>query len=177
MSTILGLTVGKGNTPAQVVSYLRRSAGADGTAPEGTVYFAKTDDAARMTRAGWFDSAVTELNNMGVRAEIITSVVPQAKKDVAGAMLGFAFHDWTQSNSTILPGAIVENFTSFAQRYPKPTSKRSLRVFWRPAPAGSSGTAIEPYNPPQKFPHPFLHVHYARGCTDSFKVSEIASAH
>ena len=40
-----------------------------------------------------------------------------------------------------------------------------LSEFLRYGAAGSSGTVIEPLATPQKFPHPFVHVHYARGCS------------
>ena len=31
--------------------------------------------------------------------------------------------------------------------------------------AGTSGTVTEPYAMQQKFPMPFIHVHYAKGCS------------
>ena len=38
-----------------------------------------------------------------------------------------------------------------------------LNEFLRYGAAGSSGTVVEPYTIPQKFPSPMVHVHYARG--------------
>ena len=40
-----------------------------------------------------------------------------------------------------------------------------LSEFLRYGAAGASGTVIEPYAIPEKFPSPQIHVHYARGCT------------
>ena len=39
LSMMLGVTAGRGNSPREVIDYLRRSAKADGTHPQGTIYF------------------------------------------------------------------------------------------------------------------------------------------
>ena len=61
LSMMLGLTTPKGNTSAEVIRYLQRSAKADGSAPAGTIYFTKTNDARSVPRHPWFDSAAAEL--------------------------------------------------------------------------------------------------------------------
>ena len=44
-------------------------------------------------------------------------------------------------------------------------SQTPLSEFLRYGAAGASGTVTEPYAIAEKFPHPMLQVHYARGCT------------
>ena len=46
-------------------------------------------------------------------AEILEGTVPLNRDDVQGVVMGTATFDWKASGSTILPGAICDNFTSF----------------------------------------------------------------
>jgi hypothetical protein len=91
--------------------------------------------------------------------------MPHERSDVQGAMLGVAGFDWQLSQSTILPGAICENFTSFGGILHTHQSQTPLSVFLRYGAAGSCGTVTEPFAIIFKFPVPMMHVHYARGCT------------
>lgn len=165
VSAILGITAGKGsNTVPEVLRYLERSSKADGSAPNGTIYFSKTADDRSKPRHPWFDPAVSELTNLGVAAEVITTEVPTGK-EIAGGMFGSANLLWDQRNNTILPGAIVDDLTSYGGEIKSNTfSQTLLTEFLRAGAAGSSGTAVEPKANYFKFPNPFLYVHYARGC-------------
>ena len=165
LSAILGVTSGKGgNSVPEVVRCLERSAKADGSPPNGTVYFSKTNDPRSTPRHPWFDPAVAELKNLGVAAEVITEEVP-TRKQIAGGMFGSANVLWDQKNNTILPGAIVDDLTSYGGEIKNNTVGQTLLTeFLRAGAAGSSGTAVEPKSNPLKFPNPFLYVHYARGC-------------
>jgi hypothetical protein len=166
LSTILGLTAGKGNTVDVVVAYLRRSASADGSPPEGTIYYTKTEDPRSKTRDSHFELAVAELKKMGVGAEIVPSHVPNNRADMAGGMFGAANVEWQKQNNTVLPGAIVDNLTSYAGDVKDNLAGQTLLTeFLRSGAAGSSGMAVEPLTIPHKFPNAFLQVHYARGCT------------
>ncbi|MFM8893751.1 MAG: hypothetical protein ACKOTB_19465, partial [Planctomycetia bacterium] len=80
-------------------------------------------------------------------------------------MTGSADFDWPQSGSTIVPGAICENLTSFGGVFTPQAGQTPLSAFIRAGAAGSSGTIIEPYALEAKVPHASLHVHYARGAT------------
>ncbi len=44
LSTMLAATSGRGNSVAEVLSYLQRSAGADATHPDGTIYYVLNSD-------------------------------------------------------------------------------------------------------------------------------------
>ena len=165
LSTMLGVTGEGGNSLDEVIRYLRRSAAADGTHPRGTVYFVKNSDVRSRARDGLFPTAVRELMTLGVAAEVIEGTVPLNKPDVQGVVMGTAVFDWKVSGSTILPGAVCENFTSFGGVLKTNNKQTTLAEFLRYGAAGSSGTVTEPYAIPSKFPSPLIQVHYARGCT------------
>ncbi|HJS09063.1 MAG TPA: hypothetical protein VJ809_15445, partial [Pirellulales bacterium] len=173
LSTMLGMTVAKTNTVGEVVNYLQRSAKADGSTPAGTIYFAKNVlngevDVRSSARMPAFEPAIAELKKLGVRAEVDNPPqaigMPANKPDIAGLLVGTPNFYPANSGSTILPGAICENLTSFGAD-PNQPYQRLLTDFLRAGAAGSSGTPVEPMLVLEKFPHPFIQVHYARGCT------------
>ena len=165
LSMMLGVTAGRGNTLAEVLAYLHRSAAADGTHPQGTIYFMQNDDIRSRVRQAGFPRRRRELEDLGVAAEIVDGVLPRRKNDVQGAMLGVADFDWKASRSTILPGAICEHFTSFGGDMHAGAGQTPLSVFLRYGAAAASGTVTEPYAIAEQVPRPMIHVHYARGCT------------
>jgi hypothetical protein len=165
LSVMLGVTAGRGNSVPEIVRGLEASAAADGTKPSGTIYFVTNDDVRTKTRSQAFPPIVRALEALGVKAEIVSGVLPSSKRDVAGLMTGAADFDWPASKSTIVPGAICENLTSFGGIFTPSVGQTPLSVFIRAGAAGSSGTVIEPYALQAKFPHPAIHVHYARGAT------------
>ena len=122
-------------------------------------------DIRSKVRQGGFADAVKKLKDLGVSAEILHGTMPEKKKDVQGAMLGVADFDWSAAQSTILPGAICEHFTSFGGDLHANASQTPLSDWLRAGAAASSGTVTEPYAVPYKFPLPMMQVHYARGCT------------
>jgi uncharacterized protein (TIGR03790 family) len=165
LSVMLGVTAGRGNSVAEVLEYLRRSAAADGTHPSGTIYYCQNGDIRSRVRQDGFLGAVRALKSLGVQAEIIEGTIPQHKNDVQGAMIGAASFDWKSSGSTILPGAICEHFTSFGGMMSAGAGQTPLSELLRYGAAGASGTVTEPYAIANKFPDPMVQVHYARGCT------------
>ena len=165
LSVMLGVTAGRGNTPREVAAYLQSAAKADGSRPEGTVYFMTNADVRTTTRSSVFPAIVKALGNLGVKAQIVSGAVPGGKGDVAGLMAGTPDFDWKSSGSTITPGAICENLTSFGGIFTPSSSQTPLSEFLRYGAAGSSGTVIEPYSIPAKFPHAAVQVHYARGAS------------
>ena len=133
--------------------------------PAGTIYFVQNGDIRSKVRQGGFPDAVKKLKALGVAAEILEGNVPEGKNDVQGAMLGVADFDWKASQSTILPGAICEHFTSFGGDMHAAAGQTPLSEWLRYGAAAASGTVTEPYAIPNKFPSPMMQVHYARGCT------------
>ena len=165
LSTVLAMTSGRGNSVREAIESLQRSAAADGTSPQGTVYYLQNGDVRSTTRQWGFRPAAKKLVSLGVRAEVIEGVLPEQKADVAGAMLGAAQFDWKSCGSTLLPGAICEHLTSFGGFLHEAGGQTPISELIRAGAAGSSGTVTEPYAIQDKFPTPFLHVYYASGCS------------
>lgn len=165
LSAMLAVTSGRGNSVAEALACLRRSAAADGTKPKGTIYFPKNGNVRSSARDWAFPSAVAKLKSLGIAAEIADGVLPRGKPDVAGATIGAAAFDWTASHSIIVPGAIVEHLTSFGGVLRERAGQTPLTELIRHGAAGASGTVAEPLAIAAKFPFPFVHVHYARGAT------------
>jgi hypothetical protein len=165
LSTMLAMTAGRGNSVREAIGYLRRSASADGTRPKGTIYLSRTSDIRSTARAPEFTATIAELQKLGVKAQAISSPLPQARPDVAGLVTGTAEFDWPRSRSTLLPGAICDNLTSFGGVLAEGSSQTPLSAFLRGGAAGASGTIVEPMLIKQKFPWTTLQLHYARGST------------
>ena len=165
LSTMLAVTSGRGTSVQEALNQLRVSVKSDGTRPAGTIYYLVNGDVRSKTRRWAFPSAVDQLKKLGVNAEIVQGVLPKGKPDVMGAMVGIADFDWQASGSTILPGAICEHLTSCGGELAQYRSQTACSVFLKFGAAGTSGAVQEPYALQQKFPSPFMHVHYARGCS------------
>ena len=165
LSTVLACTTGRGTSVDEALANLRRSAAADGSRPMGTIYFERNGDVRSTTREWAFRNAARKLESLGVKAVIEDGVLPQQKDDVAGAVIGIADFQWSNSGSRILPGAIVEHLTSFGGVMTSGAGQTPLTEWLKQGAAGSSGTVTEPFAIQAKFPSPFLHVHYASGCT------------
>ena len=165
LSTMLGVTSGRGNTVEEVISYLTRSAEADGSHPRGTIYYMKNSNVRSTTREPGFEPAVKELKELGIAAEIVSGTIPSDKSDVQGLMVGTSDFDWAKSGSKIQPGALCEHLTSFGGVLRKNAGQTPLTEFLKYGAAGATGTVTEPYAIQDKFPLPAVQVHYARGCS------------
>ena len=176
LSTMLGVTSGRGNSVAEVIHYLSRAATADGTHPEGTIYLMHNSDLRSKVRHALFPETAAQLTAMGVRAKVLQGVLPKGKRDVAGLMVGAAEFDPQRGGIGILPGAICEHLTSYGGILKRDHYQTPLSEFLRIGAAGASGTVVEPRSRRQKFPLPAIHVHYARGCSlaESFYQSVVA---
>jgi uncharacterized protein (TIGR03790 family) len=163
LSTMLGVTYGRGNTVEEILSYLRRSAEADGTRPQGTIYFMQNDDVRSKVRDKCYPSVAAEIMRAGVRAKVQKGVFPMGAPDVAGLMAGTRGGDWSKTGSTILPGAICEHLTSYGGDLATGRPQMPLSEFLRHGAAGASGTVREPGGVQHKFPLPSLQLHYVRG--------------
>ena len=181
LSTMLGVTCDRGSTVKEIIRYLRRSAEADGMAPQGTIYLMENKDIRSKVRHGSFPEVQRELKQLGVRVEILKGTLPTKKIDVMGVTLGAKRFNLIASGVEMRPGAIGDNLTSFGgyflkrkpwkppkndpNKKPPGPPQTALTDFLRGGAAGASGTVIEPYAIGAKFPMPSIHVHYARGCS------------
>jgi hypothetical protein len=165
LSTVLACTSGRGNSVSEAVHSLQRAIGADGSRPKGTVYFMESRDIRSTTREWGFRRAAEKLRDIGVWSSIEEGVMPKNKGDVAGVTLGSADFSWGTSGSKLLPGAIGDNLTSCGGMLCENDVQTPLTDFIRHGAAGASGAVTEPYALQSKFPAPFIHCHYAQGCS------------
>lgn len=168
LCTALGFSTPSGNTTKEMIWYLERSAKADGTRAAGTFYFMQNKDVRSIVRQDTYRAAVGELQAMGRRAVILPGVVPDNKLDVAGLTTGSPNVRLAASQSRLLPGALVDNLTSAGgqlYKLPNPQAQTRISEFLRLGAAGASGTVVEPFAIPAKFPRATLHVHYASGAS------------
>lgn len=165
LSTMLSVTSGRGISLRESVDSLRVSATADGTAPPGVIYFMVSDDIRTKVRSPLFMPVIADLKQLGVKGETLTGVLPLRRQDVAGAVLGNATLPLGQARMKILPGAICENLTSAGAIFTEHARQTPCTELLKYGAAGASGTVIEPFAIQQKFPTPFIQLHYARGCS------------
>jgi len=177
ISSMLGVTDGRGNKLPEIISSLRLAQKADGTKPTGTVYFMKHNGPRSTPRHDLFAAAATELRRTGVAAKVLDGKFPSNKSSIAGLTCGTAYADLRGSGCRFLPGAFCDNLTSFGAVFSnylplinKKTKRKSVYQlsvadFIRHGATGASGPVFEPYNIRQKFPLPSVHVHYANGCS------------
>jgi len=165
LSTVLAVTRNGGNTEKEALKQLKRSVGADFSRPKGAFYFTDTADVRSKTRAKMFPDVTAALKELGYPSRIVKSKIPTNAIDALGMTSGTPGFDLATRNCRIQPGAICENLTSYGGRMLKVGGHTKLSEFLRFGAAGSSGTVTEPRALWQKFPHPMIHVHYARGCS------------
>ena len=164
LSSVLAVTGKDQSTLEASLARLEASAKADGTAPKGNVYFADHKNIRSRVRRSQFPAVVKELKALGHNATIGSKAYPIGDKRVIGATLGSPLLTWPKSKSQFLPGAIVDNFTSFGAWWKQ--SRQTQASEWLDAgAAGASGTVYEPYVIAAKFPNARWHAHYARGVT------------
>ena len=164
ISMMLGVTRNEGNTEREALRQLKATMRADETKPAGTFYFTETGDVRTKTRRPNYDAAMEALEKMGMKTKLVKGKMPNKVDDVVGLTCGTAKFDWGQTKSRIVAGAICDNLTSYGGALNK-ASQTKLTEFIAHGAAGASGTVIEPYALQAKFPHPMIHVHYARGCS------------
>jgi hypothetical protein len=165
LSTMLGVTRGRGNTVDEVLSYLQRSVMADGTRPNGNIYFMWNKDVRSFARDACYPGIAAQINLAGARAVVQQGRLPTGAKNVAGMMVGTAEFNLAKEGIKILPGAICEHLTSEGGVITPGEGQTPLSAFLRAGAAGSSGTVAEPRAIQAKFPLPSMQLHYVRGCS------------
>lgn len=165
LSTMLGVTTGRGNSVSEIVNLLKKSAKSDATQPQGTFYFYKNNNVRSTTRHNVFPAVSTALQNLQQKTQIVQGTIPQNKDDILGVVIGIANFDWANTNNRIVPGAICEHLTSFGGRMEEFAGQTPISELLRHGAAGSSGTVMEPFAIQHKFPTPWIHYYYASGCS------------
>ncbi len=163
ISSLLGYTGERGNTMAEILSLIDRSAAADGSFPTGTAYFMHTTDTARSSpRHNAFPNVASSIQALGGLASVLFSVLPLTQHDCIGVMTGWASPDIDGADMTLLPGAFADHLTSFAGRFDTSSQTKMSRWIAKGASA-TSGAVEEPCNYSGKFPHARLHLYYYQG--------------
>lgn len=170
LSTMLSVTRNRGISVEESIAHLKRAKSADFSKPIGTFYFQGNKGVRADTRKKFFEPTIKALKDLGHQGEISTKIVPTKKADILGCVIGTDKVFWDKSRSEILPGAICEHLTSLGGYMDLIRGKFDLQKQQTPATehlrfgaAGSCGAVVEPYAIAEKFPHPFIHVHYVRG--------------
>lgn len=161
----LAVTTGRGLGVAEALTKLERSVAADGSRPDGTIYLLRNGDVRSTTREWAFASVVDELEALGQAVALERGTIPKGKDDVVGAVIGIAGFDLAGDRVGVLPGAICEHLTSFGGVLRHGAGQTPLTAWLRAGAAGATGTVVEPYAIQDKFPTPFVQLHYRRGAT------------
>ena len=166
LSSILAIHGPKPTTVdlAASLNRLEASVGADGTNPDGNVYFADHKDPRSRTRSRQFAFAKKELEALGRSASVGSDIYPINDSRVIGVTMGSPKPIWSKSNSKFLPGAICDNFTSYGALW-SIKFQTHIDEFLDAGAAGACGPVVEPYTMAAKVPTARWHAHYARGST------------
>ncbi|MCK5647812.1 MAG: hypothetical protein KAI22_02945 [Gammaproteobacteria bacterium] len=171
LSTMLAYTGVRGNSFPEIINYLSAAASSDASQPDGTVYLLENSNIRSQTRQPLFPVTLVELARRNRKGEVLykgadnqNGIIPIAKTDIIGAVVGFPKYKWQDTNSLLLPGAIAESLTSYGGHFNK-AKQTKLTEFLRHGAAGSSGAVTEPFSFQEKFPVPLIHAWYADGCS------------
>jgi len=171
----------RGNTIGESLRALESSCHCDGSRPDASVYLMQSDDIRSRSRELLFAPAREKLMDRGKKVEILRQdvaeqdgIVPRGKRDIIGAVVGAKEFNWDSAQSSLVPGAIAEHFTSFGAAF---WDSRETKVSeWvRAGVAATTGTVAEPWALSEKFPTPLLHVAYADGCSAAEAVYQSVS--
>ena len=149
--------------PAAARALIERGIAADGTAPPGTIYLVRTQDAARNVRSATYAEAQSLLDN---RLRIVELVTPVGR-DVANAIGYFTGAVRVDELARIhfLPGAVADHLTSTGGVLAW-GAQMSAAAWLRQGATASYGTVSEPCAHLEKFPNiGILMHHYLRGET------------
>ncbi|TWT89014.1 hypothetical protein Mal64_25050 [Pseudobythopirellula maris] len=165
LSTMLGVTTGRGNSVEEVVESLRRAIAAEVSPPDGAYYFMRGERVRTRPRSACFGEAAGLLRGLGARVVEAEGVLPRGASDVLGLMTGSPKLDLAGTPVGFRPGAIAEHLTSTGGNLMLRGQQTPISELIRAGATGACGTVIEPFAIQAKFPLPSLHVHYRRGCS------------
>jgi uncharacterized protein (TIGR03790 family) len=168
VSSVLGFTGIFGNSPNDIIAGLRRTAGADGSKPVGTIYFEESttgSDPYRSRKNQWpvTKTALTARGIPYLESTDTQGKSPKNRSDVRGAVIGAAYYT-IPNGSTYLPGSWADSMTSFGCHFMNRTQTKASQLI-RVGAGGSSGTVHEPMNSPVRFPRSHIFIYQADGAT------------
>lgn len=136
---------------------------AEGTHPQATAYLAVTTDAARNSRAPWFEATAAALKSR-FAVRVVHETRPAGHADAMFYFTGAPRIEGLD-RLRLLPGSLADHLTSFGGVLQGGSQTSALA--WLSAGASASyGTVVEPCSHPQKFPVPGLVMaNYLSGAT------------
>jgi uncharacterized protein (TIGR03790 family) len=141
---------------------IERGIKADGSAPSGSVYLVRTQDAARNVRAEGYEGA-KELSGRVRIVELVTPIT-EPMTDILAYFTGAARVE-EMSKLHFLPGAAADHLTSTGGVLEGGRQMSALE-WLRQGATASYGSVSEPCNHMEKFPSPAVFLrHYVRGDT------------
>ncbi|MCF7838447.1 MAG: hypothetical protein K9N49_07430, partial [Candidatus Marinimicrobia bacterium] len=175
----LGYPGRAGNSLGDILRYIGEARAADGTRPEGTIYWPLNKNIRSTTRQSQVGPVTAVWAARGIRyavhgtEDLNGSETTGAnwvfnRPDVIGGVVGAANLN-PRAGNRYLPGAWVDHLTSFGGRlddYDGFYSYQSDAADWlRAGVHGSAGTMEEPGAVASKFPHPHIHTHFRSGAS------------
>lgn len=151
------------NDPEAARELIRRGVASDGTAPPGTLYLVRTQDAARNVRADGYADAQLMIGGR-VRVVQLTTPVTREVPDAIGYFTGAAHVD-ELPRIHFRPGAVADHLTSTGGML-YDGDQMSVLAWIKQGATASYGSVSEPCNHVGKFPRPGVFFnHYLRGDT------------
>lgn len=160
-SMMLGYTGEKGNSVDTVLEVLERGVASDHGGGASGFYFVTNGNVRSMCRAWQFEATQGQLARRGASA-VITNELPVGAVGVMGLLCG-AEQVMPEVIGSFAPGAVAEHLTSWSAEFQRPQTKCTT---WLEAGAtATSGSVVEPYANPNKFPGARFFEHYTGGCS------------
>ena len=152
----------RGLTLDQAIASAERAAGADGTAPQGLVWFSISEDVRSTCRDWQFEAAAEAVARHPGAKPVVSTNPPVASAGVfLGCMTGAAD---VRVPRKFAAGTFAEHLTSFSAAFDKPTQTKAVK--WIRGGAGfTSGSVTEPYALWQKFPNAWIFPRMLDGLT------------
>ena len=167
MAGMIGYAGQYGLQTDQVIQSLQRSVAADGTKPQGTIYFEDSGDGARIPpRQPYWAGVESYMTAHGIPWIQESGQLPVNRQDVMGAQLGVSGFIAPQG-SKYLPGSWADNLTSFGGMYFSDAgpNETTTSMLIQAGCAATAGTVTEPYADQRRFPLCDLFVFQHEGST------------
>ncbi|MHB9131466.1 MAG: TIGR03790 family protein [Armatimonadota bacterium] len=150
-------------SPQAARATIDQARAADGTKPDGVIYWPLNGDIRSKTREGEIAQVLPLWEKMGIKYSILDGVWVKNRGDIAGGVVGIASTDVSQNNR-YLPGAWVDHLTSYGGVL-QDNWQMPCTDFLLAGAGGSAGTMAEPYAIAGKFPHAHIYTHFRNGAS------------
>ena len=166
MAGMIGYAGQYGLQTDQVIKSLQRSVAADGTKPQGTIYFEDSGDVRTIPRQPYWASVQSYMTAHGIPWIQELGSLPVNRQDVIGAEIGVSGFIAPQG-SRYLPGSWADNLTSWGGIYYTDAgpNETTTSMLIQSGCAASGGTVAEPGAGQQRFTMCDIFVYSHEGST------------